>query len=851
MYRLTIRQLWAHKLRFVLTGLAVVLGVAFMSGTTVLTDTMDKTFDDLFATANQDVDVVVQQASTIDSPMGDVRERVPSETLDAVRSVKGVELAAGTVEGFAQLVKADGSVASTDGLGMTIGANWIDEAISPFDLATGHSPRGPDDAVTDVATATREGWSLGDTFSVLTGDGPHELTLVGTATLGDVEGLPGSSLVAVNDATAQKLFGEPGKYDGIMVTAEEGVAPATLVKAIDAELGAGTYDVLTGTQDTKAEQDSFQEDMAFFSQFLMAFAFISLFVGVFIIYNTFSIIVAQRKKDMAMLRAIGASRRQLLIGILLESLLVGIVASAIGLVGGVGMSMGLRALLGAVGLDIPSGELVISTGTIVTAFVVGLTVTIASALAPAFRASRVAPIAALRDVSSDQSATSVARAIIGLGITAAGVAAFAAGIVGEGASGMRLLGTGAIGVIIGIFVLGPIIARPVVRIIGWPAPRLSGTVGRLAQENARRSPKRTAATASALMIGVALVGFITILAASTEQSVERAVDRSLRADYVVDSGSWGDGGFATTLADDVAAEPEVAAVSPFRSTPTEVDGRSAELQAVETSTFDQMFDLKITEGSLPEVGDGELAVRAKEATKQHLAIGDTVPVTFSTGTADLKVAAIYTDAISGTGDSNYLVDLSTFEAHVTDQFDRKIFVAAADGVSAEESTTVLEAAIAEFPNAEIQDQAQFKESITSEIHQMLNLIYGLLALAVVIALIGIANTLALSVHERTRELGLLRAVGMTRGQLRSAIRWESVLIALLGTGLGSLLAVGGAWGIVQAISGSEGGDAISLVFPTTQMLVIVTLAAFAGVIAALGPARRASRLNVLEAIASQ
>lgn len=847
MYRLTIRGLWAHKLRFALTGLAVILGVAFMAGTMVLTDTMGKSFDGLFESANAGVDVVVQQPETIEAEFGDVRERIPAETLAAIQDVDGVRAAAGSLQGFAQLVKADGSVASLDGLGMTIGSNWVTEELNPFDLASGHAPGAADEALLDQGTADREGWALGDSFSVLTQEGNRELTLVGTATMGDLEGIPGSSLVALDDPTAQELFGQAGHYDAVVVAAEDGVDAEHLASQVDTALGAGTFDVLTAEADTAEQQSQFEEDLSFFNQFLLAFAYVSLFVGMFIIYNTFSIVVAQRKKDMAMLRAIGASRRQLLTSVLVESVAVGLVASAIGLAGGVVMSMGLRELLSAVGVEIPSGDLVISTGTIVTAFVVGMAVTVLSAIAPAFRASRVAPIAALREVSIDRSGSSVARAIIGFFLTGAGVTAFAAGMVAEGSEALQLIGVGAVGTVLGVFVLGPVIARPVVAMLGWPLLRLSGMPGRIARENATRNPKRTSATASALMIGVALVGFITILAASTKESVEASVDRSMRADYVVDSGAWGEGGFSPSLAADIAARDEVDAVSPLRSSAIEVDGQSSTVQAVDTSVIDSLLDLEVVEGAIADVSSGSVAVDAEKATELGLGIGDDVDMMFGTGTISLTVGALFEEPIAGAGGSPYVVDLSTFEANVTDQFDRQIYVAAADGTPVEATTEALEAAIADFPNAELQNQAQFKESITSEIDQMLNLIYGLLALAVVIALIGIANTLALSVHERTRELGLLRAVGMSRSQLRSAIRWESVLIALLGTALGVVLAVGGAWGSVQAL-GTEGVTTFSV--PPVQMLTIVGLAAVAGVVAALGPARRAARLDVLDAIAS-
>jgi putative ABC transport system permease protein len=844
---LTIRGLWAHKLRFLLTGIAVMLGVAFMAGTMVLTDTMGRSFDALFASANADVDVVVQQPETIESELGDGRERVPAATLATIQGLDGVRAAAGSLQGFAQLVKADGSVSSLDGLGMTIGANWIPEELSPFDLATGRAPEAADEAILDQGTAEREGWLPGDAFEVVTQEGNRRLTLVGTATMGDLEGIPGSSLIALADGPAQELFGQPGHYDAVVVAAEEGVDAAALADEVDAALGAGTFDVLTAAADTAEQQSQFEEDLSFFNQFLLAFAYVSLFVGTFIIYNTFSIVVAQRKRDMAMLRAIGAGRRQLLLSVLVESVAVGVVASAVGLAVVLVMSMGLRELLSATGLEIPSGDLVVSTGTVVTAFVVGLTVTVLSAVAPAVRASRIAPIAALREVDRDDSGTSIARALIGLLLAGGGVAAFAAGLVAEGTQALQLVGVGAVGTIVGVFVLGPVIARPAVAALGWPLPLLSGMAGRLARENATRNPKRTSATASALMIGVALVGFITILAASTKASVEASVDRSMRADYVIDSGAWGEGGFSPDLAAGLTGLTELDAISPLRSAPIEVDGRSTTVDAVDTGVIDRLFDLEVVHGAMADVGPGSVAIDAGKAAEHGVGVGDEIDVLFGTGTATLAVAAIFDEPIGAVGGAPYVVDLATFEANVTDQFDRQVFVTAADGVPVAASTRALEAAIADLPNAELQNQAQFKESITSEIDQMLNLIYGLLALAVVIALIGIANTLALSVHERTRELGLLRAVGMGRRQLRTSIRWESVLIALLGTALGAVLAIGGAWGSVRAL-GTEGVTTFTV--PPGQMLTIVGLAAVAGVVAALGPARRAARLDVLAAIAT-
>jgi putative ABC transport system permease protein len=535
--------------------------------------------------------------------------------------------------------------------------------------------------------------------------------------------------------------------------------------------------------------------------------------------------------------------------VLFESALVGMIASAIGLGAGVLMSYGLQALLAAVGLKLPDGDVVISSNTIITAFVIGTAVTLVSSIGPALKASRVPPIAALRDTALERTTASLRRTVTGLAIAGLGVTAFAAGIVGEGDGALSLLGLGALGVVLGVFVLGPVIARPVMHVLGWPVPKVSGATGNLARENAKRNPRRTAATASALMVGVFLVGFITILATSTKASTAAAVDESLRADYVVDSGSFGQGGFAPTIEDELAAVPEVEVLSPMRSIAVGTEtGGTSEVLAVDTSTIDQLMDLEVTEGSITDVHGNGIGLNADHALEHGLSLGDTVTLRFaSTGDVELTVQALFDGEVLGAGDSPYLVNLDTFEANVTDQFDREVYVGLRDGSDAATATAHIESVLEGWANAELQDQAGFKESITSEIDKMLNLIYGLLALAVIIALIGIANTLALSVHERTRELGLLRAVGMTRRQVRTAIRWESVLISLLGTALGFVLAVGSAWGITQALSDD---GVTTFVIPGGQLAVIVGMAAFAGVLASLGPARRASRLNVLDAIAT-
>jgi putative ABC transport system permease protein len=851
MFKLTWKGLWAHKLRFALTGLAVVLGVAFMAGTQILTDTMGKTFDGLFESANEGVDVVVRRDTPVSSAFeGEVRERVDTATLDKIRGVDGVDAAAGSIEGQAALVGPDGKADAASGFGGVIGANWVeDQRLNPFTIATGNAPRAPAEVVIDQNTFDSDHHALGDTITVLGKGEPRPLTIVGTAMFGDAGGLPGMTLVGVTDATAQELFAEPGDYDSVVVASDGSVSDDVLASRISSTLGdAGKFEVLTGAADTANSKADLKEGLGFFNTFLLAFAYIALFVGMFIIYNTFSIVVAQRARDMAMLRAIGASRAQVVRSVVFESVAVGVIASAVGLGVGVLMSFGLRALLSAVGLEIPSGPIMITASTVVTAFIVGTLITVASALWPAVRSSRVKPIAALRDVAIDVSGSSVARTGAGLAVLGLGVSSFAAGIMGAG-SALVLIGFGTVATIIGVFVLGPVIALPLMHVLGAPIQKISGTTGRLARENAKRNPKRTSATASALMIGVALVGFITILASSTKASIGDTLSKSLQADYVVASGSFGNGGLSPEIEADLSALPEVATVSPLRSSPIAVGDASSVVAAVDTQVIDQVADLGVTAGRLADVAGASVAVEDRKAKDDGLVVGDKVTLTFArTGPVELTVRALIDRPPPGADGTVYVIGLDTYEANVTDQFDRQVFVKVADGVSAGQSKAALDTALAKWPNGELQDQAAFKESITGQIDIILNLIYGLLGLAIVIALIGIANTLALSVHERRRELGLLRAVGMTRPQVRSAIRWESVMIALMGTFLGFALAVAGSWGIISAI---KGDSPISLVVPPVQLTVIVVLASVAGVLAAVGPARRAAKLDILAAIASQ
>ena len=544
-----------------------------------------------------------------------------------------------------------------------------------------------------------------------------------------------------------------------------------------------------------------------------------------------------------MLRAIGASRRQVLGSVLLEAVAVGLIASLAGIVAGIGVASALKALLSTIGLDIPAGGIVLTSKTVVISIIAGLGVSVASAVFPARKAAKVPPIAAIRDVAIDSSGSSRRRMVIGSAVGGLGALVMGAGLFGG--AGAPMLALGAPLVFVGVAILGPVLARPISRMLGWPLPRVKGMAGTLARENAMRNPKRTSATAAALMIGVALVSFITILASSTKASVSQGVDTRFTGDFVVDSNTFGLGGFSPELSDQLKALPELDAVSGLRLAPAQVNGTAALLTSADPIAMQRITDFGIVRGSFDDLGAAQIAVLDDTAKANGWKVGDTVPVDFAqSGTQQFTLAATFTEVDVA---QQYFISLAAFDANVADHFDSKVYVTLADGVSAEQGRKAITTVTSAYPQAEVQDRAEYKAAQTSQIDMMLNLIYALLALAVFIALLGIANTLALSIFERTRELGLLRAVGMTRRQLRTTVRYESVIIALLGTTLGMGIGVVFGWSMVKALDGKGLG---TFALPVGQLLVVALIAAVAGVAAAVLPARRAAKLDVLGAIVS-
>ncbi|HEX2577218.1 MAG TPA: FtsX-like permease family protein [Aquihabitans sp.] len=847
MFRTTLKNLAAHKLRLLTTSLAVLLGVAFMAGTLVLTDTIGKTFDGLISDINAGTSVHVRSDVTTENELTSAqRARVDTSLADTIARVDGVQAAEPYVEAYARLVDKEGDAMGNPDLGApTVGGNWMTTpSLNPTDLVHGREPRAGDEVVIDKASADTAGFRVGDPVQVLTQAGTLDQTVVGIATFAGEDSPGGASYTMFTTEAALANLTQPGKADAIKVAATEGTGDAELAARI-ADVVPDDLQVLTGAEITAEDQASLRDEMSFFNTFLLVFALIALFVGSFIIYNSFSIIVAQRGKEMALLRAIGASRRQVLGSVLLESVAVGLVASVVGLFAGIGVASVLKALFEAVGVDIPAGSVVVTGNTVLVSMIAGFGVSVASALLPARRASRVPPIAAMRAVATDDSSSSRSRKVIGALLGVSGASALVAGTVGS--SGLALVGLGALLVFVATLVLGPVLATPVSWLLGAPLPRLRGMSGTLARQNAMRSPKRTSATAAALMIGVTLVVFISILGASTKASVEASVEESFTGDLVVSSGAVGQaGGLPADLTDAVRRLPEVGAATGLRVAPAEVEGSGQPLYAADVQALQQIVEVDEHAGSFADLGSTRIAVDEQVAEDEGWEVGDAVTVAFAdTGEQAFTIAALY-EATPTLG--QYFVDLSTFEANVADRFDNQVLVAFADSVGVDAGRTAIERVADGYPQAEVQDRAAYAAAQTEQMDMILSLIYALLGLAVLIALLGIANTLALSIFERTRELGLLRAVGMTRSQLRSAVRWEAVIIALLGTALGLGLGTLFGWSMVDGLR-DEGLTTLSI--PTTQLVVVTVVAALAGTAAAVLPARRASRLDVLGAIVSE
>jgi len=852
MTKVALRGLLAHKSRLVATLLAVALGVAFIGGVLTMTDTMNRTFDDLFASAYAGTDAVVRSDEVISGELGeeDQRGTIDVALLDRVRAVDSVEAATGDVSGLAQVIGRDGDPIGGGSFDSPASAgSWdpgdnddADDPLNPLRLRDGSWLAGDDEIMLDAATARSADYAIGDRVPVQTEGGVGDYRLAGIVGWGSADSPAGQSLLLFSLDEAQRMLGEPGRFDDIVVSARAGTSEDELVRDLRAVVGEGV-EVISGTDITAESQSDLRRQLSFLTWFFLAFAMIAVVVGSFVIYNSFSIIVAQRTREMALLRAIGASRRQVRRAVLVEAVAVGLIGSGVGFLLGLGVA---SALLGFLTIE---GALAVVPTSIAIAVGCGLLVTVASALIPARRASRIPPVAALREAAIETPGHSRLRLIVGAASTALGGLAV---VSGAAAGQAGRVGLGVAAAFLGLLLMGPALARPVSRLVGWPLGRLRGLTGVLAQKNAGRNPKRSAATAQALMIGIGIVAFFLVLNASIRASIDQLLDDGFTGDFVVDSGSFGVIGLPPELAERIAAQPEVETVVPYRLVPAQIatggvagpDQTTDQVVGMGADGFD-LFGLDIVAGS-GDLGRGEVVVFEDQARAAGLAVGDRIDVDFLDAAATpLTVAGIYAATSDVSGIGNYVVGVDELGALVPSSADAQVIVQLKDGVSIAEAEPALEAVADDYPTANVQSAEEYKDAIGGQLDVFLQLVLGLLVLAIVIALLGIANTIALSVLERTPELGLLRAVGMSRRQLRSAIRWESVIIALFGAVLGLAVGILGAWGMVTAFQ-DQGFEVFQA--PTATLVLLAALAGGLGMVAAVVPAWRASRLDVLDAI---
>jgi len=855
MAALTIRGLMARKARAVLTGLAVLLGVAMISGTYVFTDTINSTFDKVFETANEGVDVVVSGRSEFDTDEGAVAQEIPESLVERVKEVPGVQTAAGNVEDTASIFKSNGDQVETGGAPPLLFSR-PPERFDPLEYVEGEPPASPSEVAINNGTADNEDLKIGDRVSLVGRTGREEFTISGLATFGDVESLGGATVSVVTLPVAQDLADQRGQVDSIQVAAAPGVTSEELVTRIERVM-PNTVEVKTGQEDADDEAESIQNSLSFLNILLLVFAGIAVFVGAFIIFNTFSITVAQRTREFALLRTMGASRRQVLRSVLLEALIVGLIASALGILVGIGTAQAINALFKAFGAELPQEGLVLKGRTIIVGLLVGTIVTMLSSLAPARRATRVPPLAAMREEAAQPRPPTRRRRILSWGLLILSAVAILFALFGgaPAAQALSMLGLGAIALFIAVALLSPRLVPVISGMVGYPLERLRGVAGRLARENSMRNPGRTAVTAASLMIGLALVTFVAILAAGVKASIDDTVDNRLRAELVVLNK---DGNFTAISPDSARAieqVPGVELVSPLKSSQAQVDGASGKPygSGIDPRTFNRVWDTDIDEGPpdlLSTLRSGQMALEKDFAEANDFNVGDTLEVQTPIGCCgpdrrlDLRVPGIFEDKTGLVGD--FVVTAPTIARQFGQRDDDMQFVAVQQGADVDAVQARVEQVLDQrFPVAEAQTQQEFKESITGNIDQFLFLIYALLSLSVIVSLFGIVNTLVLSIHERTREIGMMRAIGTPRRLVRRIVRYESVITALIGAALG--LTVGFVLGVVTTVALEDEGFLLSV--PVVTLVVFALLAVVAGVLAAIPPARRASRMDVLEALA--
>jgi putative ABC transport system permease protein len=909
MTRVATRGIRAHRSRLVATMLAVLLGVSFMCGTAILGDTVQASFNEVFADVYGRIDVVVRSDRSIGGGFGTRRTRVPDDLVTAVGRVPGVQDAEGQVEGTLRVLDAHGRPMYNPQAGPpTVALNWLrTPALNGWTLVEGSEPATGDDVVVDRRTATEGGYRVGDPVKLAVAQGVIERRLSGIGTFSGLDTYSGSPAVLFETAEAQRLVGEPGRFDWISAVAADGIAPDELAHRVDAALGdqaaaapatspspststatepradPGTgpdrLQVMTGAQLAQERQDFFGQFVSLFTRLLSGFGFIALFVGAFLIFNTFAIIVGQRLRELALLRAVGASRPQILGSVLTEAALVGLVSSLLGVFAGIGVARLLRTIIGLFGFELPATPLHLVPSRALLPVACGLGVTVVAALVPALRAANTPPVAAMREASLDRPRHRLVRVAASLPFFVAAILIARRALQIDGDMGPVLALLSAVPAIAGLAVAGPVLAPPVATAAAAPLRALTGITGRLAARNAVRNPSRTSSTACALVIGVALVCAIGVLAASLSSAVERTVDRTIAGDFVVTGN--GPTGVSPAVADALRTVPGVAEAVGVRAGPVGIGparqgtdpsttttaaapppgagprgpkaepglrgpnaepGRQELAVAADPGALARIVELDVGEGSLDRLGPGTVAVAADQARRDGVHLGDRLPLTFLIGggqQVDAEVVALYDRALTRNGE--YLFALGGWDPYVAEsaRVDQRVLVTLAPGVSREQARPGLEGALAGNPTAELLDVAQYRDRQVGQVSRRISYLYALLALAVLVAVLGIVNTLVLSVHERAREIGLLRAVGTQRRQVGAAVLQEAVLIAVPGAVFGVLFGVAIGAVVVRTVRFDTD---IPTTVPVGWLALVAGGACLAGLLAGIYPSVRAGRI---------
>lgn len=849
MTSIALKGLLTRKLRAVLTGFAVVIGVAFVVGTLVFTDTIDASFKNLFERTQQGVDVTVEARQAVKSDFS-VPPTMPAETLDRVKATPGIKVAEGGVSSDGTMLDKQGEAITSQGPPTLIVSESEEAVFQILDYESGGRPQSADEVAIDRGTAKKYGFQVGDTVTVTSAAPAKQYRISGIATLDGKDNLAGARLVVLTLPEAQRMTGHDG-YDSISISTDQ---PAEVKAALQRELGRD-FLVRTGKEAAEEQAQDLSDALGFLRTALLVFAAVALLVGGFLIFNTFTVTVAQRTKEFALLRVLGASRAQVLRSVLIETLAVGLVASILGVLAGIALAPALAGMLKAFGIDLGTTGLVISPGTIITGLVVGVVATMVSGFVPARRATRVEPVTAMRDSVTPGVGHLRRRRIIGsIALMGVGLLALFYGLFGgvdSTSAAASLLGLGAVLMMFGFAFLAPLLVRPLARAIGAPLARFQGLTGMLARENAIRQPQRTAVTAAALMVGLALVVLVTVFAAGIRGSIDKTIDNQVTAALMV----MNQDGFSPVpegAAETVAQVDGVRDVSPVRFSTGILKGdgdATTAVTGIDPATVGSVLTLKWDEGSastLSGLTDEQALVDANWAKSHDVAVGDTLEFTTPAGKQSTYTIAGTFKNQAGLTSAVILTDATLASAWNSTNL---AFVAAAgdEGVDPDELAKRTDAALKAFPQTDALTIQQFKDQQNASINGLLGLVFALLSLSVIVALLGIVNTLALSVHERTRELGMLRAVGMSRRQVRRMVRAESVITAVIGAVLGTVL------GLVFSVIVSRplADEGFVFVLPIGWLIAFFVLAAIAGVVAAIPPARRAAKVDVLRAVTTE